>query len=131
MRLSRRNHHGHFVSPLLTRDELERSDTLEIATMKRERSPSPPRGIVGARLEASGDELAVLSFPIQGGRVRALTFAEHDVAQRLLAGHSNARIARERGTSERTVANQVASILKKLRVRSRSELVAARALFRS
>jgi DNA-binding CsgD family transcriptional regulator len=99
--------------------------------MKRERSAAPPRGLRGTRVRAGDEEIAVLSFPIERDRAGALTPAEHDVAQRLIAGHSNARIARERGTSERTVANQVASILRKFRVRSRSELVASRALFRA
>jgi DNA-binding CsgD family transcriptional regulator len=80
-------------------------------------------------VRAGAEEIAIFSFPIHESGERALTLAEHDIAQRLLAGHSNARIARERGTSERTVANQVASILRKMRVRSRSELVASHALF--
>jgi DNA-binding NarL/FixJ family response regulator len=46
----------------------------------------------------------------------------------LLEGKRNADIARERGTSVRTVANQVAAIFRKLKVRSRAELVATAAL---
>jgi DNA-binding CsgD family transcriptional regulator len=70
-----------------------------------------------------------VSFPITGAA--QLTSAESDVVRRILAGHSNARIARDRGTSVRTVANQVASILRKLGVRSRFEVAAAGALFRA
>jgi DNA-binding NarL/FixJ family response regulator len=42
-------------------------------------------------------------------------------------GLSNAEIARSRGRSPRTVANQVAKIFEKLGVSSRSELYARRA----
>jgi DNA-binding NarL/FixJ family response regulator len=52
----------------------------------------------------------------------SLTQAERAVAARLLEGRSNAEIARLRRTSARTVANQVASIFRKLDVGSRSEL---------
>jgi DNA-binding NarL/FixJ family response regulator len=44
------------------------------------------------------------------------------VCQLLLSGASNAEIARLRRTSVRTVANQVAAILKKLGAGSRTEL---------
>lgn len=54
----------------------------------------------------------------------SLTPAERAVAARLLNGHDNARVARERGTSVRTIANQVASIFRKLGVSSRGELAA-------
>jgi DNA-binding CsgD family transcriptional regulator len=69
---------------------------------------------------------AVMSFAIpsaaSGGA--ALTPAETDVLALVLGGGSNRDIARARGTSERTVANQLASLFRKLAVRSRSELVA-------
>ncbi|MFW6051367.1 MAG: response regulator transcription factor [Myxococcota bacterium] len=51
-----------------------------------------------------------------------LTAAEREVARALLQGASLADIARTRGTSPRTVANQVQSIYRKLHVRSRTEL---------
>lgn len=54
----------------------------------------------------------------------SLSAAERDVTCRLLDGHGNERIARDRGTAVRTVANQVASIFRKLNVSSRSELSA-------
>lgn len=53
-----------------------------------------------------------------------LTAAEREVAEQILEGASNAKIAARRNTSVRTVANQVASLLVKLRVRSRAELTA-------
>lgn len=53
-----------------------------------------------------------------------LTAAEQDVADRLLAGQPNALIALHRGTSLRTVGNQVASVFRKAGVSSRVELAA-------
>jgi DNA-binding CsgD family transcriptional regulator len=52
-----------------------------------------------------------------------MTEAELQVARQVALGHSNAAIARTRGTAERTVANQLASLYRKFRVQSRVELV--------
>jgi DNA-binding CsgD family transcriptional regulator len=51
-----------------------------------------------------------------------LTPVEAEVTRLLAAGLSNAEIARVRGTARRTVANQVASVFRKLGVSSRLEL---------
>jgi DNA-binding NarL/FixJ family response regulator len=51
-----------------------------------------------------------------------LTAAEAEVAALAARGHSNLEIANKRGTSARTVANQMASILRKLEVPSRRQL---------
>jgi DNA-binding NarL/FixJ family response regulator len=51
--------------------------------------------------------------------------SERAVAQGLLAGKSQAQIASERGTSRRTVANQIARIFEVCGVRSRLELARA------
>lgn len=76
-------------------------------------------------LEMGGERLAVLSLPLASSAdLSALTAAERDVAERASAGASNRAIARARGTSERTVANQLASIFDKLGVGSRAELAA-------
>lgn len=69
---------------------------------------------------ASRVELAFA--PPVARRVAALTEAEHDVLVDLLGGSTNRDIAARRGSSERTVANQVQSIYRKLGVRSRAEL---------
>src|SRR5580692_10255302 len=61
---------------------------------------------------------------LKGDESAALTEAEIDVLQRVLAGRSNTEIALERASSKRTVANQIATMFKKLGVRSRRELVA-------
>jgi DNA-binding CsgD family transcriptional regulator len=76
-----------------------------------------------AALESDDGELAVLSFtlPRDGAMLSA---AESEVARHILAGRSNSEIARLRGCSRRTVANQVASVFRKLGVGSRLELAA-------
>jgi len=72
----------------------------------------------------AGSEFAVLAIPNLPQLPAGLTAAERAVVAMLFAGKSNAEIARARGVSIRTVANQVASVLKKLRVGSRSALIA-------
>ena len=56
--------------------------------------------------------------------VEALSAAERAVLAALLDGRSNREIGGARGTSERTVANQVCAIFDKLGVGSRRELIA-------
>ncbi len=56
---------------------------------------------------------------------RALSAAEQEVVGLVLSGYSNEAVARERGTSPRTVANQLASAYVKLGVGSRRELRAS------
>jgi DNA-binding NarL/FixJ family response regulator len=71
------------------------------------------------------DQFAVLSIPLdEGVATAALSEAEREVAMLAAKGLKNAEIARRRGTSVRTVANQMASILRKLGVSSRYELAA-------
>lgn len=53
-----------------------------------------------------------------------LTEVERAIVERVVAGDTDAEIARTRGTSVRTVSNQLAGIFRKLGVRGRSELVA-------
>lgn len=87
--------------------------------------PELPHELQGATLDADGQQLAILSFRIPDGPEGArLTAAEREVVAALLAGKSNAEIAKARETSTRTVANQVASIFRKLDVHSRAQLVA-------
>jgi DNA-binding NarL/FixJ family response regulator len=76
-------------------------------------------------IQAEGGRFAVLSLPLETFDAQAdLTPAEREIVRRLLRGESNRAIASGRGTSERTVANQVASIYQKLGLASRSELAA-------
>jgi len=53
----------------------------------------------------------------------SLSAAEQDVLVALVGGATNREIAARRCVSERTVANQVASILRKVGVTSRVELI--------
>lgn len=85
----------------------------------------PKEGPRVSYLDVAGERLAVLSLPLASSAdLSALTAAERDVAERASTGASNRVIARARGTSERTVANQLASIFDKLGVGSRAELAA-------
>jgi DNA-binding NarL/FixJ family response regulator len=84
---------------------------------------APPEGSRVSRFRVGEDEIVVLSFPMLEPELPAsLTSAERAVLELLLRGRSNGQIAAARGTSTRTVANQVASIFRKLGVSSRAEL---------
>ena len=85
------------------------------------RRSTPGRSIHS--FEAGGMQYVRLAIP--RARLPAkLTTAEREVVALILAGKSNAQIASARGVALRTVANQVASILRKMRVGSRSALLA-------
>jgi DNA-binding CsgD family transcriptional regulator len=77
-----------------------------------------------SNIEHDGERLAVVSLPISPTFPAALTSAEREVAALVVAGKSNAAIARKRGVSARTVAHQVAAAMVKLRVGSRAEMIA-------
>ena len=86
---------------------------------------SAPAGLSETRFRADEDETGVLTFPLSGSALpECLSPAERDVARGVIAGKSNAEIAAGRGTSARTVANQMASLFKKLGVGSRREIAA-------
>lgn len=87
---------------------------------------SPPTDLRVSLLEIGTAVFAVLRFSARraGGPPR-LTSAETSVMTAIFEGKSNEAIARERGTSARTVANQIASIFRKHGVASRCELVAS------
>ena len=84
------------------------------------------------------DRSDVVELHLEGGRIlrvlsadrrarapdvrKVLSASEHDVATLAADGLTNTEIAAKRGRSEHTVANQMAAILKKLRLRSRVEL---------
>jgi DNA-binding NarL/FixJ family response regulator len=79
--------------------------------------------IFATRLRAEGKELFVLSLPSPAAQLpNVLTAAERHVAGLVLDGLSNRTIAQVRGTSVRTVANQIASVFRKLNVTGRAEL---------
>jgi DNA-binding CsgD family transcriptional regulator len=82
-------------------------------------APDLPQAL-GARILHPATTMVVLSFSLS--RCAALTAAELDVARFAGAGMSNRDIAYVRRTSIRTVANQIASVFRKLGVASRAEL---------
>jgi DNA-binding CsgD family transcriptional regulator len=74
-------------------------------------------------LTVEGYQFAVVTVPLAAGSALSkLTPVERQVACLASDGFSNAEIGRWRGTSERTVANQIASIFRKLNVGSRYHL---------
>lgn len=84
-----------------------------------------PRPRVG-RFRHAGREYAYLSYARRElARPARLTDAEAQIAALVLRGASGAEIARARGVSQRTIANQLASIYRKLGVCTRAELVLA------
>src|ERR1041385_5540885 len=66
-----------------------------------------PEGLELTWLQLDGERIAVLSYPLVARvPLDALTEAERDIVDLVLAGSSNADVAARRGTSPRTVANQ-------------------------
>ncbi len=88
-------------------------------------APNGPRCRL-TRFDVAGEPMLVArSVGLDRRRLRRLTEAECGVALDLLSGYTNEAIARARGRSPSTVANQIASIFDKLGVRSRVELAVA------
>jgi DNA-binding NarL/FixJ family response regulator len=76
-----------------------------------------------ARVDGSGVDGLVVSFELPGKRLMSrLTGVEAQVLRMTIEGKSHAEIASDRGTSRRTVANQLGAIFKKLGVSGRSAL---------
>lgn len=69
-----------------------------------------------------GQRMLVISYAASAKEPDNLTEGEAEVARLAADGRSNAEIAKARGTAARTVANQMASILRKLGLSSRREL---------
>ena len=90
---------------------------------ERERSTTIDSGVRSTRFQIGGVELAVVSVGLRPAA--GLPSAEAGVLRLVMAGWSNARIAAARGTSTRTVANQVAGLFRKFGVASRAELAVA------
>jgi len=73
---------------------------------------------------ADGRELTVVSVPRPDRRLDVLLpSAELSVIRRLVEGLSYIDIARARGTSTRTIANQITAVFRRLKVSGRNELV--------
>jgi DNA-binding CsgD family transcriptional regulator len=88
-------------------------------------APDPhaiPSGLMTWRTRVGDSEYALFSFPIgESTRWASLTPRERTVASEVLRGLANGEIADRLQIAERTVANQVAAIFRKLRVGSRGE----------
>ena len=86
-----------------------------------------PRGLAVDLLRVDGEVFAVFAWDAPSADAVAaaseLTAAERDVLGRVVGGASNAAIARARRTSTRTVANQIAGLLRKLGADSRFDLI--------
>jgi DNA-binding CsgD family transcriptional regulator len=84
-----------------------------------------PSGLQARRLRLDLGEVLVLRYPVTAPREfkdEVLTRAELAIVELALGGASNRQIAELRGTSTRTVANQLSTVFKKLRITSRPEL---------
>jgi len=92
----------------------------------RGNAPDPnavPIGLETWRTRVGDSEYALFRFPLgKAERWSCLTSRERTVASEILHGLSNAEIAGKLGVAPRTVANQIASIFRKLGVGSRAEL---------
>ena len=89
------------------------------------RGGKPPEGLEVCSV-ADSDEFIVVTWDVSGDvspSPVSLTPAEREVLALVIEGDSNAAIARQRKTSVRTVANQVASLLAKLQAGSRYDLI--------
>lgn len=80
------------------------------------------RGVMVGELLDAPSTLLVSPAIGDSGTWARLTSAERDVVERALAGESNEDIARARGVSRRTVANQLAAVYARFGVRGRIEL---------
>jgi DNA-binding NarL/FixJ family response regulator len=99
---------------------------LSMTRLRREVARAPfsvPRGIRAEQAAHRGKPAVRVSFPVpKVNWSDTLTSAEKDVDDDILAGLPNVAIGRKRGSSVRTVVNQVASIFRKVGAHSRLEL---------
>lgn len=83
------------------------------------------RRAADVRVTAIGRDLLVVSVPADapaGEAAAPLTASEREVLRQAARGLSNSAIARLRGRSERTIANQLASAYAKLGIEGRRGL---------
>jgi DNA-binding CsgD family transcriptional regulator len=85
-----------------------------------------PKGLFVRTVEIDGTTYALIRHDKPRlGLPSCLTSAEGEVCVLVAGGASNADIAQARGTSSRTVANQISRILEKLGAASRDDIVRA------
>jgi DNA-binding NarL/FixJ family response regulator len=87
-------------------------------------SIAPPSDLEAWEVTVDGDTFVIFEWQTaQLAGLGELTDAERSVLADLLRGESNATIGRRRQRSARTIANQVASIFRKMGASSRAELI--------
>jgi DNA-binding CsgD family transcriptional regulator len=87
--------------------------------------PCAPADLSGHLLQVGTEQYALLEWAVAPAAVLdGLSPAEREVVRLALDGLSNSQIAEARATAVRTVANQLASIFRKLAIGSRLELFA-------
>ena len=82
----------------------------------------PPTGLSVELVDAGDEEFAIFEWSAEAAPAATLTATERAVLALVVEGASNRDIAKQRGVAVRTVANQVASLLKKLGASSRFDL---------
>jgi DNA-binding NarL/FixJ family response regulator len=81
------------------------------------------RSLTGTLAEQIARRGLVQRLRLPTGERVVLTAREHEVAQRLAAGHSTKAIAEELGISVVTVRRHISLLMRKLRVASRAEVI--------
>jgi DNA-binding CsgD family transcriptional regulator len=88
--------------------------------------PLVPHSFTAHELSIEGEAYAVLEIGLRElAPPSGLTGAEQAVVGLVIEGKSNAEIAAQRGTSVRTVANQLRSVYAKLGISGRAQLLRA------
>lgn len=124
-RSSSRQYHGQFRQWFRSYAEAAAGDRRHAYNFTMAGTARARRGLDRFELLLDGEVLVVASMPDRGRTAPdLLTKEERSVALDVIAGMRNAAIAKKRNRSSRTVANQLASIYRKLRVGSRVQLVA-------
>jgi DNA-binding CsgD family transcriptional regulator len=90
--------------------------------MSPRRDPPPSERTRLTQFTLGGERFVVFSAPVAPQEMEALTASEREVLAQVARGMSNADIARARGTSTHTVANQIASLFRKTGAHSRADL---------
>jgi len=85
-----------------------------------------PRAMwVSSASTGEGRQMLIRYMPPSWSLPMCLSCAEKGIVRALLAGHSQAAIARASGVATRTVSNQIASVYRKVNVHSRMDLFVA------
>jgi DNA-binding CsgD family transcriptional regulator len=101
------------------------SQSTKLKSLDRPTSIPVPAEIHANPLRVGNADYLILSYPLPRWTLPdVLTRSEREIVQAILDGAARAEVARERGTSPRTVSNILARAFRKLGVSSRLELAA-------